>query len=553
MIQAKISNFKTTNSKNMKSFRYIFPATAALCMFALQLTAQEKLPTEKVDVYTNFQATIRDKDKQNISPVIKDESAPPQAMDYRLNTLDPAAVAYDAPAIRPLAMKTEKGPKAYRGFAKIGYGIPSSPYANAGYHYAQDDKFKIFANVLHHSANNKSVQNQKFSQTKIELGGGFNTSLNFAVDAGVKVEDQRYNFYSVDSLPAGLDPLRKFNGTAFGIKAYNSAENSLGVDYEAGFDFASLKSNFGVKENDFDIHLKGTKWFSDNFALSITTGNHITNLTDSIKSTLNNFYLRPALTLNGDIYKIRVGTNLIATNDEFKVLPDLEAMVNIAGNAFGAYAGWYGDVRKNTYRSLMEQNPFLVENISLSNSAFNRFYGGIRGKVGAIEYQGEAGYKSVNNMPLFVNDSLRPYGFGLVFDDLKIFDINGTMILNLARGLQFTGLVRYNIYTTDKQAEPWHLPNLESNLGLSLLTLNDRLKLKAEVYLADASYSVNYEGTKPLKNNALLDLSFEAAYRFSEYFGIFFQLNNLPNSKYKRYYNTPTYGLNILGGLTARF
>ncbi len=520
---------------------------------ANELTAQKELSTEKVEVFTNFQATIRDQDKQNISPVIKDEAAKMQTMEYNIGLLNPAAVAYDAPAIRPLAMKTDKGPKAYNGFAKVGYGIPSSPYANVGYHYAQDDKFKIFANVLHHSANNKSVQNQKFSLTKIELGGGFNTSLNFAADAGIKVEDERYNFYSVDSLPAGVEPLRKFNTTAFGVKVYNSDENSLGVDYEAGFDFSNLKSNFDLKENDFDIRLKATKWFSDNFSFALTTGNHLTTLTDSIKSTLNNFYLRPAITFSGDVFRIRAGVNLVATNDEFKVLPDLEAMVSVAGNAFGVYAGWYGDVQKNTYRSLMQQNPFIVQDVTLTNSAYNRIYGGIRGRIGAIQYQGEAGYKSISGMPLFVNDSLRPYGFGLVYDDLKIFDINGTVILDLARGLQFTGLVKYNIYTTDKEKEPWHLPNLESNLGLSLLTLNDKLKLKAEVYLADATYSKNYETLKPQKNNALLDLSFEAAYRFSEYFGIFFQLNNLPNSKYKRYYNTPSYGLNILGGVTARF
>ena len=524
-----------------------------LVFIANQLNAQKELPSEKVDVFTSFQATIRDKDKQNVKPVIPEQSGESGNLNYNVNQTDPVNVNYDAPAIRPLAMKTEKGPKAYNGFAKLGYGIPSSPYANAGYHYTYDDKLKLFANIFHHSAENKSVKNQKFSLTNFELGGGLNTSLNFGLDAKLKIDDQRYNFYSVDSLPQGVDPLRKFNIASFGAKAYNSEETSWGVNYEVGFDYSNLKSNYGIKENDFDIRLKGTKWFGDNIPFTVIMGNHLTSLQDSTKSTLNNFYLRPSISFGGDIFRIKIGTNLIATEDEFAFLPDLEANINITGNSLGLYAGWNGDVRKNTYQSLILQNPFIVTNQELTNSKFNRFYGGLRGKIGAIQYQGEAGFKNISNMPLFINDSLKTYGFDIIYDDLKIFDINGTLILDLAKGLQFTGLLKYNIYTNDVQKEAWHLPDLEGNLGITLLTMNDKLKLKSEFYFADASFRKNYETNSAEKNNALFDISFEAAYRFSEKFGLFFQLNNLPNNKYRRWYNTPTYGLNILGGVTARF
>ncbi|HMG15374.1 MAG TPA: hypothetical protein VK590_08015, partial [Saprospiraceae bacterium] len=162
-------------------------------------------------------------------------------------------------------------------------------------------------------------------------------------------------------------------------------------------------------------------------------------------------------------------------------------------------------------------------------------------------------FKSVKNMMLFINDSVKPYGFGLVYDDLDIFNINGTLILDVAQGLSFTGNVGYNIYTPDKQKEAWHLPSLEANFGAVLNALNDKMRIKAELYVADAGKYKVYESQKAENLNMLLDLSFEVAYRFSEKFGVFFQLNNLPNNKYQRWYNTPTYGLNVLGGLTARF
>lgn len=519
----------------------------------VQLKAQKELPSEKVDVISNFEATIKDQNKQDVKPVLVDESSQKTPQKYTLSQRYLGDITYEAPKIKPLAMKTEKGPKAYNGFAKVGYGIPSSPFINAGYNYANEDKYKIGASFLHHSANNKSVPNQKYSLTTFDLGGGINTDLDFAIDAGLHIEDDRFNFYSIDSLPAGVDPLRRFSIGGFKAKAFNTKETSWGINYDVGFDYTNLKTNTNIKENDFDIHIGVDKWFTDNIPLKILVGTNLTSLQDSVKSSLNNFYLKPSLSFTGESYNIKAGVSLISTNDKFKVLPDLEAMVRISGNALAVYAGWTGDVQKNTYRSLMRQNPFVATHEILTNSDFNRFYGGIRGKVGAIGYQGEAGFKSINNMPLFKNDSAKTYGFDVVYDGLDIFNVNGTLLIDLAKGFTFTGNVGYNIYTTDKELEPWHLPSIEANLGLVLLAMQDKMRIKTEVYIADPGKFYNWETKESESLNALLDLSFEIDYRFSEKFGVFFQLNNLANNKYQKWYNTPTYGLNILGGLTARF
>ena len=53
--------------------------------------------------------------------------------------------------------------------------------------------------------------------------------------------------------------------------------------------------------------------------------------------------------------------------------------------------------------------------------------------------------------------------------------------------------------------------------------------------------------------NGLFDLSLGAEYQATENIGIFFQLNNLANNRRQRWANYPTYGINILGGITARF
>ena len=526
---------------------------ALLSISAVQAFGQKQLPSEKVDVISNFEATIKDQNMVEVKPVLTDDATKKPVLKYDVSQKPLGNIVYDAPKIRPLAMKTEKGPKAYNGFAKLGYGYPSSLYANAGYNYI-GEKYKIGADIFHHDANNSSnVPNQKFGLTSFNIGGGINTELDFAVDAGLKIEDRRFNFYSVDTLPIGVDPLRQFSIAGFKAKAYNTKETSWGINYDVGFDYNNLKSNYGVKENDFDIKIGLTKWFTENIPLKLVVGNDITSLTDSNKTSLNNFYFKPSLSFTGESYNIKLGTNITGSDGGFSVYPDLEAMVRISGNTLAMYAGWTGDVQKNTYQRIMLQNPFVVQHHSLNNSKFNKFYGGIRGKVGVVSYQGEAGFKTVKNMLLFINDSVKAYGFGLVYDNIDIFNVNGTLIFDVAKGLSFTANAGYNIYTTDQQKEAWHLPSLEANFGAVLMALNDKMRIKAELYVADAGKYKVYESQKSESLNMLLDLSFEVAYRFSEKFGAFLQLNNLPNNKYQRWYNTPTYGLNVLGGLTARF
>ncbi|MBK9015757.1 MAG: hypothetical protein IPM82_17780 [Saprospiraceae bacterium] len=53
--------------------------------------------------------------------------------------------------------------------------------------------------------------------------------------------------------------------------------------------------------------------------------------------------------------------------------------------------------------------------------------------------------------------------------------------------------------------------------------------------------------------NALYDVSVGGEYWFVKKFGAFLEVNNLLNNKRQRWIYYPTYGINVLGGITARF
>jgi len=53
--------------------------------------------------------------------------------------------------------------------------------------------------------------------------------------------------------------------------------------------------------------------------------------------------------------------------------------------------------------------------------------------------------------------------------------------------------------------------------------------------------------------NSYIDLNVNGGYHFSTQFSTFLKLNNLLNTKYQRFANFDTQGLQISGGITYKF
>ena len=82
--------------------------------------------------------------------------------------------------------------------------------------------------------------------------------------------------------------------------------------------------------------------------------------------------------------------------------------------------------------------------------------------------------------------------------------------------------------------------------------MEDKLRLKAELYVENGVPYLDEDGEAG-NLNGLFDLSFGADYQVAKNFGIFLNLNNVAANKRERWVNYPTYGINVLGGITARF
>ncbi len=148
--------------------------------------------------------------------------------------------------------------------------------------------------------------------------------------------------------------------------------------------------------------------------------------------------------------------------------------------------------------------------------------------------------------------------FHILYDTVKIFNIQGTVKLTPIKNLVLSATLSQNVYdtetsgTSEDELAAWGLPEIEGNFGAIYTLLEGKASLKANFYTADKIAYRDEIGAFG-KGQALYDLSLGGTYFFTKNVGAFLDINNVLNNKRERWYRYPTVGLNFLAGITARF
>ena len=325
-----------------------------------------------------------------------------------------------------------------------------------------------------------------------------------------------------------------------------------------GANFYKLNDNFGAQETDVNLRLEGTKWFSEKFPLSVVLRTEFTSFdsTGGKTQTLNNIYIQPSFTYKTDELSLRIGANLISSNDVFYPKPDIEASYKIAGQQLSIFAGWKGDLIKNTYRQLTNYNPYIFSQTRIKNTERTEYYGGIKGEIANLNYSAQVGYSNNNNLPLYLSDSTDHYRrFNVLYDTANIFNIRGSVSYRPIEKLEIIGTLSQNVYTLTREKAAWGLPSLDVNLSGKFIAYevgDQKAILKAALFVQNG---VNVRDNKGIAQrlDGLFDINIGGEYWFLKNIGAFLDINNLLNIKRERWQFYPNYGMNILGGITARF
>jgi hypothetical protein len=543
------------NSNHMKRIFLL----AALCLspFIATLNAQEdgELETEEVEIIKDFDARLEETEKVNLSP----ELPPVEGEEGPLNYLVPTkllGVQYPPPKIRPIAMRRDKVPDAYAGYLKAGYGTPNSPYAEASYHLNKEEEYAFGAFLKHHSANFKDRENQRFSLSTGNVYGTYFFDQGFAANGNLGYTSDVVHLYGYDDQDTSFAKEkveRNISTFEVGGKFFNGESTVGDLNYYAGANLYRLSESFeGSKETGFVIDMGITKYFDEKHPLNIRLVTDFTDYRDTARQELHNFYLQPNFSFHADLFNVKVGANIVSHEDEFRFYPDLEISVSILGSQLAAFAGWNGNLQKNTLRSLLAYNPFVSSFLTIGNTSYNDFYGGVKGNINNIEYQGQVGYKPTKDLALFLNSPDDFRQLNVLYDTVDIFYIKGSIVAQPMKDLEVLLSLSNSFFDPKNAEKPWHLPALEGNASLIYTTAEEKVKIRAELYLANGVPFLD-ENADEDRLNGLYDISIGGEYFFTKNIGAFLQLNNLANNRRERWYRYPVYGLNVLGGVTARF
>jgi hypothetical protein len=524
---------------------------------------QPDLPSEQVDVVKSFDARLMDAERITVNPDLPPLDTTTRRQTYNIVTKT-ITVEYLPPKIRPLAMRGDNLPESFKGYAKLGAGFPGALYGEASYNVISNKNLDLGIHLFHNSANNnRNVENQRFANTFGKVNGTYYFDQGFAVNGRLGYSVDNVFFYGYNDLNkeenteisfAKDDVMQKFSIFDVGASIFNGERTEADFNYSAGFDAYLMQDDYAARERGFDLNIGATKWFNDAHPLTIKLRTDFTAYKDTADQSLNNFYLQPSFTYHADVFKVKIGANIASHEDEFAFFPDLEATASIIPSLLSAFIGAEGSLQKNTFRSLSDYNPFISSRIRVRNTRYYHFFGGIKGNVLGYDYNAQVGYKTADDLALFLlGDPLDSIPrFDVLYDSVDIFSLKLSVSAPIFEGFELIGTASQSFFTPKNEEKAWHLPTLSINVAGIYTALEGHLRFKGEFFLENGVPYRDSQGEA--KNlNALFDISLGVEYFFTKNIGLFANINNLANNRRQRWHRYPVFGLNALAGVTARF
>lgn len=540
-------------------------------------TKQEKKPTEKksdnllpgddkdktVTITSAFTPTLRESSKINFTgngtlpangnPNLS-YSVPPQNLFF----------PYVAGSLRPLALNPPyENPWKKDGFVKLGFGNYSSPYVEAGLAFGDGVNSSVGVHVKHQSFKG-NLPEQKFAQTGADINGVFNIGENNELSGKAYFDNKRVNAYGVNVSQNGTDPFAGMDKDSLGLhysnygvklQLRNKSENVAGVDYNPSLAIDYFKDNWQAHESNFILDVPVSKTIDEHFSFGLGFTGDITSY-KSLDTSVNNniFYVKPYVAYASDNFKLHAGINPSWDNSKFRWLPDLHLEAKIPDQRFVVLAGYSSYYQKNTFKSLVDFNPWIYQPSFLQNTRANEIFGGLKGSAGShLTYEAKLSYITFYGHPLFLNDSLLGNRFNTIYEPkMKDLRIHGELGYKVAETFSVLAGMSINQYSNlEESQKAWGLLPLELNASMRWRVIPSVLiKSDLNFWKGGWSQDVNRD---PIKMKGVADWDAGVEWNIYKNWNLWLQCNNILNNKYQRWYQYQTLGTQIVGGIIYNF
>lgn len=531
--------------------------TAIFSISGLHAFAQDSLTIKEFDVYKDFKPLLMESMKipSNPNPEIPDVKPP--VVGYTLPT-----VKFEAPAtiytIKPLAMGTALLPKLKGNFVKLGYGNYNSPLFEAYLTTVRNKNMQAGLQVKHFSANPDG--NRTFSDNTVKAWGKRYLSKSMiGADLAYNRNVIHYYGFQPQSLDLPKSSLRReFQAFDANVNFSNIVKDTSKIGYRFDLNYYNFFNNRDASENDFKLNGKFNKYLGGNM-LDVAVGVNVTNLKDTSLDYGRVFVdLKPSYQLNlSQVAYLKVGFNAALSSDSVRTklyfYPVAEAGYQLVPKSVTAYAGITGDLQRNTFRSVINENPF-TSNYGLANTSNNfQFYIGFKGEVSPqTSFNIQFSQSAVENLGVYVFDS-STYSQKIIFDTTSsgITNIRAELTHEFSNKFRMGFTMNYFKYSLDLPAA-YSRPTFTTRFNM-MYNMGDKFIFRADVNTMNKRKSLELPSNKEITLKGIVDLNLGVDYRYNKNVSIFINLNNLTNNQYQRRYNYQVYGFNLLGGLTVTF
>lgn len=560
--------------------------------FAPAALAQESDGFDQTQVITGDRTLTVDK-AFKITEMPQEVDIPPRGgeITYSLIPRRPA-IEVDAEPIEPARVKVrEPLDPMYSGYVKGAVGTYQTPFLEAMYTSTRKRDFSYGVKYRHLSANRgvRNVAFSGFSQNEVAAWGKKIFSKH-SLESHAFFNRDVWHYYGFDPLDNEIakgDIRQRFELFGLDNKWRSYYRDSSKVNHAIDLKVYNLGDRKGA--NEFGIYAGGElhAYRGDQFYTMTTGLDLISYKSDplqpftfmgdtqlpvenpSASSTNAIVHATPQIVLRAGGLTAAAGIGLYAQIENiarFHAFPDAEVSYSLFNDLFIPYAGMTGSVNRVGYRTLSEVNPWVLNNLELRNSITRyQVFGGIRGSVSdRLSFNASVRYDQTDETPLFVNDVIfsAENRFSVIYDDISTFAMMGE--LTYANNEKFEANARVELlsYSTDQEAEAWHLPSHRISLGgkyhlfdkfsagITLTWIGSR-EVKSLLPLPDQP--LPEEGFLVKTLDPYLDLSLLVEYNYTARLAAFVQAHNLSASSYDIYYRFPAQRAFVMGGVKYAF
>ena len=545
-----------------------------------------------------FSPTIADAQKKDLRPEPIDTILPDRPVSFDVL---PVKANIDAKVDSLVAVKLDvkqSQQKLYKGFVKAGFGLYTTPLGELYYDQtrSRDNAWGLHVKHMSSAGGINDVGPSRYSFNNID--GYYNHYIRNHEIGGRLMYDRRrvsyYGYASTDSLEDVIantadvpeDALKQFyNDIGFAARIRSLYKDSTLIAHDIGLEVHNYSSLSESNETNVRITADLSKAEQgDRYGLGILIDNNAyrgvlsNGVFGEVRSTalgdlrINGTLigLTPSITRHGDKYMVRVGAGIYIDaqgKTSFHFFPRAYASYSLFDDILVPYIGLEGERRRNSFRSLTRENPWLIGTPDLQNSSqLYDFYGGLRGSFSSrIGFDVRLSLSAIEDRPLFVSAPNAPFGdrFAAVYDRVGVFNMSGELSYRMDDALRIKGRIDVTNYTMDDELEAWNLPPYQLTLGATY-SMQDKLIVTAEaLFLGQrkAGYYTNPSDAsseiiippKTIDLDGFLDLHLGLEYRYTKRLSVFLDMSNLSASKYERWVRYPVQRGLLLGGATYSF